>query len=104
MRNNWELIDELVVTEDSRGNVMDAFECLTAIDPNTDEMHEWHPSLPDLQDHQEAINDLQEGRFPPECLCYMCRFGRGIPTESMQRFLNSHQVAIETLRLSMPGK
>jgi hypothetical protein len=104
MRNNWELIDELVVTEDSRGNVIDAFECLTAIDPNTDEMHEWHSSLPDLQDHQEAINDLQEGRFPPQCLCQMCLVGRDIVTDSMHQFLAAHEAANQLLRESMPGK
>ena len=103
MRNNWELNYDLVVTEDSHGNEI---EFLTAIDPNTDKGHEWVANeLPGvIRNHQEAITDLQEGRFSPQCLCQMCLEGRAILTDSMYQFLADHQAANESLRSSMPGK
>ena len=105
MRNNWNLIDGMAVTEDSHGNVIDVIEFLTAIDPNTDTGREWHSNhISELQDHQEAINDLQEGRFQPQCLCQMCLEGRAIMTDSMYQFLADHQAANESLRWSIPGK
>jgi hypothetical protein len=103
LSNNWYLAEVGFGIDGIDDN--DDISYLVAVDPRTEPGHRWvRFGIPSIQDHQNSINDLQEGRFPPECLCNMCQFGRGIPTESMQRFLNSHQVAIETLRLSMPGK
>ena len=105
LTHDWDLDEELRITKDSEGHVVNVVPFLVAENPRTVPGHHWvRFGIPSIQDHQNSIHDLQEGRFPPECLCNMCQCGRDIPTESMQRFLNSHQVAIEILRASMPGK
>ena len=104
LSNNWELSEDDIVTRDNDGNLVEWIPHLVAQDPNTEEGHQrFENGFPTSDMHQECINDLLEGRFPPQCVCNMCTNGRDIESESMHRFLTGHQDAISLMRASMPG-
>ena len=101
LSNNWELVEDQTMEDNDRW-----FPYLRAEDPNEDEGHLWlEHGFETSHDHQESIDNLVERRFPAQCLCNMCVWGRrNIQTHSMLRFLTAHQEAYSLLRNSMPCK
>ena len=101
LSNNWELVEDQAMEDNDRW-----FPYLRAEDPNEDEGYLWRENcLPSSGEHQESIDNLVERRFPSQCLCNMCVWGRrNIQTHSMHRFLTAHQEAYSLLRDSMPCK
>ena len=98
VRNNWYLIADIEVNHSGDGTVT-FIPYLEAHDPDNDIAFMWRfDDIPRLTEHQQAISDLLEGRYPPQCHCRMCIAGENIPTESMHRFLASHQDSNALLR------